>query len=196
MAVLHLPQLGHRAVDAIEARLQQQAQGPGAAAFLKGIPPALQTRDLPFQTGLLLFQPAAGALLDGQGVGGLLELLFAVSNGLKQGLPGLLQGCELLLHGVSVGTVLLLLLGELLQSFPFLPQPFLQLLLLLQQGSDVALQLLTAATAALLFFNPGTGSTRHIRQPSAGHLHRRFSGFAVVFGGAQGVLMGIAFQLP
>jgi len=120
MAILHLPELGYRAVDAIESSLQQQAQGPGAAAFLEGVTPALQTGDLPFQAGLLLFQPAAGALLDGQGVGGLLELLFAVGNGLKQGLPGLLQGCELLLHGVTVGAVLLLLLGELLQPFPFL----------------------------------------------------------------------------
>ena len=132
MAILHLSQLGHRAVDAIEAGLQQQAQGSGAAAFLKGIPPALQPSDLPFQAGLLLLQPAAGALLDGQRFGGLLELLFAVGNGLQQGLPGLLQGCELLLHGVAVGAVLVLLLGELFQPFPFLAQPFLQLLLLLQ----------------------------------------------------------------
>ena len=66
MAILHLSQLGHRAVDAIEAGLQQQAQGSGAAALLKGIPPALQPSDLPFQAGLLLLQPAAGALLDGQ----------------------------------------------------------------------------------------------------------------------------------
>ena len=51
---------------------------------------------------------------------------------MQQGLPGLLQGCELLLHGVAVGAVLVLLLGELFQPFPFLAQPFLQLLLLLQ----------------------------------------------------------------
>ena len=51
---------------------------------------------------------------------------------MQQGLPGFLQGCELLLHGVAVGAVLVLLLGELFQPFPFLAQPFLQLLLLLQ----------------------------------------------------------------
>ena len=42
-----------------------------------------------------------------------------------------------MLHGVAVGSVLVLLLGELFQPFPFLAQPFLQLLLLLQQGATL-----------------------------------------------------------
>ena len=58
------------------------------------------------------------------------------------------------------------------------------------------MQLLPATAAALLFLHPGAGAARHIRQPAAGHLHRRFSGFAVVVCGAQSVLMGISFQLP
>ena len=72
-----------------------------------------------------------------------------------------------MLHGVAVDAVLVLLLGEFFQPFPFLAQPFLQLLLLLQQGSDATLQLLTATTAALLFLHPGAGAARHIRQPAA-----------------------------
>ena len=58
------------------------------------------------------------------------------------------------------------------------------------------MQLLPATAAALLFLHPGAGAARHIRQPPAGHFHRGFSGPAVVFGGAEGVLMGIAFQFP
>ena len=58
------------------------------------------------------------------------------------------------------------------------------------------MQFLAAATAALLFLHPSTGASGDIREPAAGHLNGRFSGFAVVFSGAQGVLIGVVFQLP
>ena len=75
---------------------------------------------------------------------------------------------ELLLHGGTVGAVLLLFLGELLEAFPFLTQPFLQLLLLLQQGSDAALQLLTATAAAP---RPWIAYVMKLSEPASPSLH-------------------------
>ena len=196
MTVLHFAELCHRPVDAIEPGLQQQPQGSGAAAFLQGIAAAFQPRDLALQTGLFLLQPGAGALLDCQGVGGLLNRLFAAGEGLQQGLPVLFQLLQPLLDRLFVLPVLALLLLQLHQPFRFLPQAFLQLLLFLLQGIEGCLQLLTARAAAFLFLQPGTGAAGHIRQPPAGHLHRSLSGAAGLLRPFQGVVVGITLQLP
>ena len=76
VTVVHFPQLRHRPVNAIETRFEQQTQGTGAAALLQGIATALHSSDLPFQPGLFLLQSRSGALLDRQGVRGLLQRLF------------------------------------------------------------------------------------------------------------------------
>ena len=196
MAVLHFAELCHRSVDAIEPGLQQQPQGSGAAAFLQGIAAAFQPRDLALQTGLFLLQPGAGALLHRQGVGGLLNRLFAAGEGLQQGLPVLFQLLQPLLDRLFVLPVLALLLLQFHQPFRFLPQAFLQLLLFLLQGIEDCLQLLTAGAAAFLLLQPGTGAAGHIRQPPAGHLHRSLSGAAGLLRPFQGVVVGITLQLP
>ena len=154
-------------MDPIQPCFQQQPQGTGAATFLQSISAAFQPGDLPLQPRLLLLQPAAGALLDRQGIRGLLQCLLPIRQGLQQGLPGLLQGRELLGNGVAVCAVLGLFLAKLLLPFLFLPQPFLELLLFLQQRGDCALQFLTPAASPFLLLRPGTGAAGHIRQPAA-----------------------------
>ena len=194
VAVFHFPELGHRPMDSIQPGFQQQPQGTGAATFLQRISAAFQPGDLPFQPRLLLLQPAAGALLDRQGFGGLLQSLLPIRQRLQQGLPVLLQGLELLRHGVAVGAVLSLFLAKLLLPFLFLPQPFLQLLLFLQQRGDCALQFLPPAAATLLFLHPGTGAAGHIRQPAARHLHSRLSLTTGVLGGLKRCVVRIVLE--
>ena len=54
-------------MDAFQARLEQHPEGTGAPAFREGFPPAIEPGNVALEAGLLLLQPAAGALLQGQG---------------------------------------------------------------------------------------------------------------------------------
>ena len=193
--VLHLPQLRHRAMNAVEAGLQQQAQGAGAAALLQRIAAAFQPSDLPLQPGLLLLQSRSGALLDRQGVCGLLQRLLSGREALEQGLPVLLQLLQALLHRLLVVAVLLLLLLQFRQPFRVLPQPLLQLLLFLQQRCQGDLQLLATAAASFLLLKPGTGAAGDITEAPPGHLHRCFRPPTGGLGSSQSVLMGILLKL-
>ena len=85
MPFLHLSQLGHWPVNSFKPRFQQQPQGTGAPAFLQGFAAAIQPSDLPLQFCLLLLQPLAGALLQGEGFhqllqGGLLPFQFLLQG--------------------------------------------------------------------------------------------------------------------
>ena len=88
-----------------------------------------------------------------------------------------------------------MLLLQFRQPFRFLTQPFLQLLLLLQQRSQSCLDLLPTAAAALLLLQPGAGAAGHITQAAPGDLHRRFRTPTGGFGRGQSLLMGILFKL-
>ena len=182
-------------MDAVETGLQQQAQGAGAAALLQRIAAAFQPSDLPLQPGLFLLQSRSGALLDRQGVCGLLQRLFSGREALEQGLPVLLQLLQSLLHRLLVVAVLLLLLLQFRQPFRVLPQPLLQLLLFLQQRCQGDLQLLATAAASFLLLQPGTGAAGYITEAPPGDLHRCFRPPTSGLGSSQSVLMGILLKL-
>ena len=167
VTVLHLAELGDRSVDAVQPGFQQQPQGPGAPALLQRITATLQAGDLPFKPGLLLFQSSAGALLHGEGISRLLNRLLALRQGLEQALPVLLELLQSLLDRLLIVPVLALLLLQFREPFRFLAQAFLQLLLLLQQGSEAGLQLLSTRAALFLLFQPGARTACHIRQPAS-----------------------------
>ena len=126
----------------------------------------------------------------------MLQRLLAVADSLQHGLPFVLQLAEPLLHRQFIGSVLLLLPAQFLQPFRVLAQPFLQLLLLLQQGREAALQLLAALVALFLLFQPGSGAAGHIGEAAARHLHGGFSAAAGGFRLLQGLRAGVLLQLP
>ena len=195
MLVFNFAELGHRAMDAIQSGFKQQAKCPGAAAFLEGITPALQSGDLPFQPGLFLFQPSARALLDRERFRGLLHRLLAAGQGLQQGLPLLLQGLQGLLDFGLLLAVTVEVSAEFLKTFGVLTLALLPLLQLLLKGFDAALQLLAALAAAFLFVEPGAGAAGHIRHSAAGHLHSGLGGAALRLCCLQGLVMGLLLEL-
>ena len=155
MAVLHFPKLCNRSMDALQAGLEQKAQGSGAAAFLKGFAPAVLACDLPFQSCLLLLKPGAGALLNRHRVRQLLQLFLSAADRVEQGLPLLLK---LLLQRLNLAVFVAVLVPFQLQVVPALvalAQPLHQLLTLLLQRRQGGLQLLPAVAALTLLFNPG-----------------------------------------
>ena len=185
MALLHLSELGHGPVDAVEARLQQHPQGAGATAFLQGFAATVEPGDLPLQGGLFLLQAAAGALLQGQGLGQLLHLLLPQPGGLPHLLPGAFGGRQLLLDALLADPLLLLLGPQLRQPLLLLAQPLLQLLALRLQWPDLLGQLLAGQAALPLFLQPAAGAARHFAQAAAGEFHGAFSAAAGLFGGFQ-----------
>ena len=92
-------------MDAIEASFQQQPQGTGAAAFLQGFAAAVMAGDVALELLLLLLQANAGALLQREGFGQLLNALLVLSDQLQQLLLSHLQLLELL--GCTAAALLL-----------------------------------------------------------------------------------------
>ena len=182
MGILHLTQLGHGAVDALQPRLQQQPQGAGAAAFLQGLAPGFQPGDLPLQVGLLLLQSLAGALLQCQRLHQLLGLGLLGLEGVQQQLPLLLQLAEGAGHPLAVGGVLLQLLAQFRQAFLLLAPPLTQLLLLRQSRGHLPLQLLALAAALFLLLEPAAAAAGHLAQPPAREFHGGLGGAAIAFG--------------
>jgi hypothetical protein len=167
MGLLHLAQLRHRPVDALEPRLQQQPQGAGAAALLQGFPSGFQPGDLPLQRGLLLLQPAAGALLQGQGLHQLLHPPAPLLQGREQLLPLAVEGEERGGHALAALALPGQFLAQLRQPLLLLAEPLPQLLLLGLQGREPGLQLLATAAALLLLLQPAAAAAGHLPQPPA-----------------------------
>ena len=92
-------------MDAIETSLEQQPQGPGAAAFLQGFAAAVMAGDVALELLLLLLQTNAGALLQREGFGQLLHALLVFGDQLQQLLLSHLQLLELL--GCTAAALLL-----------------------------------------------------------------------------------------
>ena len=91
-----------------------------------------------------------------------MEALFAVTERLQKGLPFGVQRLHLVLDRLLFTAVSLLFKAKLSDPLRVLPEPLLQLLLLLLQGGDGGDQLLTPFATALLFLNPCTGSPGNV----------------------------------
>ena len=167
VAFLHLSELRHRAVDAIEAGFQQQAQGTGPATLLQGLAATFQFGDVAFELGLFLFEPRPGALLHRHRLHQLLHLLFARLERLQQGLPFGFELGQGLLHALVFGAVFLQLLLQFLQPFPVLCEAGFELLLFFLQWGDLALQFQPAAAPLALLLHPGARAPGHIAEAPA-----------------------------
>ena len=116
---------------------------------------------------MLLFQPIPGALLQGQGLGLLLQLPLTVGQGVQQrgllplqgGQPG---------FGLAAAAGLVLLLGFQFQPPHLgLAQPFLQLALLRLQRPKPLLELLALLVALAALLHPAAGAAGHLPEPAA-----------------------------
>ena len=195
MGFLHVAQLGDGTMDALESGLQQQAQGPGAAAFLDGLAPGFHPGDLPLQADLFLFEPLAGALLEGEGFG---ELLGAGLLGLEvveELLPLLLERGQGAGDPIAAGGVLLELLLEFAQALLLLTQALDELLLLGLERGELGLEVLALAAALLLLFEPAAAAASHFPEAPAGEFDGGFGAAAVGFGLLEAGLVVGAVQL-
>jgi hypothetical protein len=118
--------------------------------------------DVALQLLLLLLQAAAGALLQGQGLGQLLHLEAQLSTLLLQALLLRLQLLQLLLGAAAPLAFLGQLRLQLQQPFLLLAQPFAELMLFRLQRPQLGLQFLAAAATNLLLLQPTAGTARHL----------------------------------
>ena len=192
--LLHLPQLGDRAMDTFEAGLQQHAQGAGATALLEGFAAAIEAGDLPLQLGLLLLQAAAGALLQGQGCRQLLEPGLLPGQVYFQLLPfpfGQLR----LLGGAATGIGFAGLFGAEFQlALAVLSQPFQQLLQFGLQRRQALAELLALLAALALLLQPAAAAVGHLPQAPAGEVDGRFCIAAGGLGGLQGLFVVVGLE--
>ena len=190
-------------MNAFQAGLEQKAQGSGAAAFLQGFPPAVLTCDLPFQACLLLLEPSAGALLNGDRLRQLLQPFLAAADRIEQGLPFLVELFLQRLHSAVLSAVLVPFQLQIMFAFLALTQPLHQLLTLRLQRGEGGLQLLPAAAALPLLLHPGARATGHFSQATARELHSPFRAAALLLSsvkrrrvGAEPKGFGFGLNLP